>query len=402
MARTACQAVLLFLAVSCSALLTGPDTGALDALTFVLPSLLTAQDEWTTAVASVASLNDGLWAAQNSSAAEQPWIASPHLPGLETVVNTSCPACAALAVNLTNAGGVATLPTCTAADEGTVFLMKVYGLSYAGCASHCCSSVACAAFAWYVTSDQGTLCQTFSAAYSVGPQPWPAGDVVFAQVRRALSCVWLGRRPPHTCARVCRAAPSELPRQPSTSSRPACAQGLSSAALRPAVTSSCENGGIGPAAAVPPSSSAPARCLPSLPHSFPRADGTTRLSTIRGQSPASEPWQGTVRDAVLAVAVNGEPFAVRLRPFGGLQPVPSLVWASAFPVARLGFLGLALYVRRLEREEGERAASGGHPSAVLCRPTRRCGLAMPTGATHPPSSIPCGHPPLPPRGRPPS
>jgi hypothetical protein len=128
------------------------NTDALDALTFVLPSSLSVDDAWVPAVAAVASLNDGLWAAANSSAAEQPWIASPHLPGLETVVNTSCPTCAALVVNLTNAGGVATLPTCTAADEGTVFLMKVYGLSYAGCASHCCSSDACAAFAWRALS----------------------------------------------------------------------------------------------------------------------------------------------------------------------------------------------------------------------------------------------------------
>ena len=35
-----------------------------------------------------------------------------------------------------------------------------------------------------------------------------------------------------------------------------------------------------------------------------RADGKFYLSTIRGQSPASEPWQGTVRDAILASVRN--------------------------------------------------------------------------------------------------
>lgn len=175
------SSLLCVLALVCGAL-SAPDTRALDELTFILPSLLRADDEWTTAVASVDSLNDGLWAAANTTTPEQPWILAPHPAGIETVVNTSCPDCAPYIVNMTNTGGVATLPTPTAADEGSVFLMKVYGLDYSGCASHCCSSIACAAFAWYISSDEGTLCQTFTANYSVGPQPWPDGNVLFAQV----------------------------------------------------------------------------------------------------------------------------------------------------------------------------------------------------------------------------
>lgn len=58
--------------------------------------------------------------------------------------------------------------------------------------------------------------------------------------------------------------------------------------------------------------------------------------------------QGTVRDAVLAVAINRTPYVVRVSPFGGLSPVPRLVYHDAFPVARLGFLNMSLCVLQNE------------------------------------------------------
>lgn len=74
-----------------------------------------------------------------------------------------------------------------------------------------------------------------------------------------------------------------------------------------------------------------------------RADGTFHKSTIRNQSPASEPWQGTVRDAVLAVAINGNAHVIRLQPFGNISGVPQLIYGGSFPVAKLSFLNMSLY-----------------------------------------------------------
>lgn len=74
-----------------------------------------------------------------------------------------------------------------------------------------------------------------------------------------------------------------------------------------------------------------------------RADGTFHLSTIQNQSPAGEPWQGVIRDFILAVAVNGVPYVVRLQPLGGITNVPSIVYSGQYPVSKLEFLGLSLY-----------------------------------------------------------
>ena len=74
-----------------------------------------------------------------------------------------------------------------------------------------------------------------------------------------------------------------------------------------------------------------------------RADGTFHKSSIRNQALSAEPWLGIVRDAVLAVAINGKPFVVRLEPFGNISAVPSLVYHDRFPVAKLSFLDMSLY-----------------------------------------------------------
>jgi hypothetical protein len=241
-------------------------TAPLDALLFYAPSTLTPAAFAATraAVNALPSLNAGLWAAANSTRAEAPFIFPPHPPGMEIIVNTSAaPACTSGAANLSSAGGVATLPT--GADD--VALGKVYGLSFAECVSWCCSTAACAAVAFYETDDEGLLCQGYTAAFATGPQPFPAAHVRFAQGAA------LATAP---------AAEDDV------------ANGLRSGTWL---------GGLGTGG-----------------YEL-RADGRAHLSTIRNQHPAGEPWEGPLRDFVLAVALDGVAHAVALQPVGGLSPV---------------------------------------------------------------------------------
>ena len=154
------------------------DTFALDSLTFYSESLLTPESSYRAVLASIPSLNAGLWAAANTTLPEQPFSLPPHVPALELVVNTSAsPLCIDTLQNMSSAGGTATLPT------GPGYLGKHSGLArdFAECASLCCSSLSCAALAYSETSDEGPLCQLYQQGYATGPQPFPAGPVQFAQ-----------------------------------------------------------------------------------------------------------------------------------------------------------------------------------------------------------------------------
>jgi hypothetical protein len=261
-------------------------TSPLDQLAFYGPSTLTPNSSYRTVVAQTPSLNSGLWAAANSTRAEQPFIFPPHAAGMELVVNTSAsPACMGTLANMSSAAGVATLPT------GPGFQGIFLGLSsFSECASLCCSQSQCAAFAFYETADEGALCQAYASGYATGPQPFPAGRVLFAQ-GAAL-------------------ATAPLPQDD----------------LQNGLRSGTYLGGLGTGG-----------------YEL-RADGTAHLSTTRNQAPSAEPWQGAVRDFALAVALDGDAFAVAVRPLAGLSPVPQLVYEAAFPVARFSFLGsLRLY-----------------------------------------------------------
>ena len=294
------------------------DTSALDDVAFYAPSTVLASDSFGARVVAMTSLNDGLWAAANSSLAEQPFIAAPHERGVEWVLNFSAPAAAAPGAfaNTSNAGGVATLPTAAG------FLGIAYDVSWPECVALCFNTATCAAWAWYETAAGSRMgstgsrfaassggagagagagvgagvgasqqqCNFFAAPFGTGPQPWPSGNVLFAQ-GGALSG----------------AAPAQVD---------AVADGLRSGAWL---------GGLGTGG-----------------YEL-RADGTFHLSTLRNQGPASEPWLGVVRDMVLAVRVNGAAHVARLAPFGGLAGVPQLVYAARVPLARLQFLGLSLY-----------------------------------------------------------
>ena len=75
---------LLLLALELAA----ADTSALDAIEFYPSSgPLLATESWGPAVIAVASLNDGLWAAANTTLAETPFSKPPHPRGIETVLN---------------------------------------------------------------------------------------------------------------------------------------------------------------------------------------------------------------------------------------------------------------------------------------------------------------------------
>eukprot|EP00936_MAST-01D_sp_MAST-1D-sp1_P001493 g1493.t1 len=278
--------VFLTLNVVCTMALqiAAADTSALDTIDFY-PSCgpLLATDSWGPAVVSVASLNDGLWAAANTTGAETPFSKPPHPPGIETVLNYSAsPVCLNALTNLSDmAPGVATLPT--SGDAG-VQLGKVYDLSFEQCASHCCTAQNCSAFAWYDTVSQGRLCQPFTRGYSTGPQPYAPG----AEIRAAVGGVLGAGHAPAAVDHI--------------------ANGLRSGTFL---------GGVGTGG-----------------YEL-RADGTFHLSTLRNQSPAAEPWQGTVRDAVLAVSLDGTAHVVRLRPFGNISAVPQIVYQERFPIAKL-------------------------------------------------------------------
>lgn len=261
------------------------DTSPLDTLRFYSPTVLTPTSTFKTIVASIPSLNAGLWSAANTTRAERPFSLPPHSPGMELVVNTSAsPQCTGAATNMSSTGGIATLPT------GSSFLGIYSSLTFEECVSFCCSTARCSAIAHYVTTDEGELCQAYGKGYITGPQPFPSGHVTFAQ-GVALTT------PPLQYDDI--------------------GNGLRSGTYL---------GGLGTGG-----------------YEL-RADGTFHLSTIRNQGPASEPWQGTLRDFVLSVGVNSQSFAVALRPIFGLSPVPQLVYEDAFPVAKLQFLlGLQLY-----------------------------------------------------------
>lgn len=76
-----------------------------------------------------------------------------------------------------------------------------------------------------------------------------------------------------------------------------------------------------------------------------RADGKMYHSTIRNQDMAGEPWQGTVRDFLMVVTLNGVPYSIQIgTTFAGLTPVPQLVYQGLFPLSKLSFLGMSLYM----------------------------------------------------------
>ena len=260
-------------------------SSSLDSLRFYGPSLLTPASAYRTIVARLPSLNAGLWSSANTTQAEQPFIHPPHGPGMELVVNTSASAaCTGTYSNFSTVAGTATLPT------GAGYQGIFEGLSFSECVSLCCSQSQCAAFAYYVTADEGLLCQTYSAGYATGPQPFPSGHVQFAQ-GGALTTAPLAQDD-----------------------------------LQNGLRSGTYLGGMGTGGYEV------------------RADGSVHLSTTRNQAPSAEPWQGTVRDFVLAVALDGQAYAVSVRPLAGLSPLPQLVYEAAFPVAKFTFLGtLRLY-----------------------------------------------------------
>ena len=91
--------------------------------------------------------------------------------------------------NMSNVGGIATLPT----NHG--FLSIVYAVSWEQCFAHCCATSGCVTWAFYETSTPSpTQCNFFGAAYDTGPQPWPSGNVHFAQGAVLVSPPSYGRR----------------------------------------------------------------------------------------------------------------------------------------------------------------------------------------------------------------
>jgi hypothetical protein len=260
----------------------GFDTSALDAVSFYSPSRVTADDDYGVRVVSLPSLNSGLWSCANCSAPEQPFARNE----MEWVLNFSAPTSLAPGAyaNMSNAGGVATLPT------GAGGLASISGpIALAQCVAVCFNTNSCAAWAWYALSGGATRCALFARGFGTGPQPWPSGGVEFAQGGAVTG------------------APA---------AQDSIADGLRSGTWL---------GGLGTGG-----------------YEL-RADGTFHLSTIRGQSPASEPWHGVVRDALLAGSGDGAAHVARLVPFGGLPGVPELVYSARMPLARLQFLGLALF-----------------------------------------------------------
>jgi hypothetical protein len=265
---------------------TTTSTRSLDRITFYRPSLVTSSDNYDTRVLDVPSLNSGLWSAANQTQAEKPFSNPPHGAGLEWVLNFTSPL-GMLYTNFSNSNGIATLPT------GDGYLAIAHGLTFNQCASHCANSADCAAWASYnvSTSNRETdlLCQYYSSGYSLGPQSWPSGNVLFAQGAKLDSQI---------------------------STEDVIANGLRSGVWL---------GGLGTGG-----------------YEI-RADGSFHLSTIRNQSPASEPWHGLVRDFVLAYSINGNAHVVKLSAFGGLPGVDQIVYSSRVPLARLEFANLTLY-----------------------------------------------------------
>ena len=318
--------VLLLVALSQPAAsdIGGADTGALDRLVFGEASTVRATDRYRTTGMALPSLNAGLWSKANVTQPERRFSSGgcafrfppepcvdtdsqvilltaasslvslvAHRSGqMESVLNLSASASCTSTVKLLPAKpgaggkGVATLPCAAdAASALTTSLGTANGLTLDECKSHCCSQLNCSAFAWYDTA-KGLLCSTFTQAHILGPQPFGPGTNCRTAQGGQLT--------------VAAAAEDQV------------ANGLRSGTWL---------GGVGTGG-----------------YEI-RADGTFHLSTIRNQSPAAEPWQGIVRDLVLAVSVDGEAHVVRLKPFGNLSAVPQIIYDDAFPVARLRFLG---------------------------------------------------------------
>ena len=258
------------------------DTSALDSLHFYRPSLLRSVDTFITVPYQPESLNSNLWAASNISSAEIPFATSNS--ALEWVVNATFPT---QFTNMTTVAGVATLPT--AAEDSASFLGIFHTLTFQQCASVCGSTAHCVAFAYYELPDAGLLCQVYAMGFLTGPQPFPTSNVAFAQGGELVFDT---------------AVDEDM-----------IANGLRSGTWL---------GGLGTGG-----------------YEI-RADGSFALSTIANQSPAGEPWQGTVRDFVLCVAVDGVPFLMRTLPLHGgtgsnssVPPTPYLIYSASFPVARL-------------------------------------------------------------------
>jgi uncharacterized protein (DUF608 family) len=76
-----------------------------------------------------------------------------------------------------------------------------------------------------------------------------------------------------------------------------------------------------------------------------KADGKMYLSTIRNQDMAGEPWQGTVRDFAIVVSVNSVIYSIRIDSSVPLAaPVPTLVYQGLYPLSKLTFLDMSLYM----------------------------------------------------------
>jgi len=289
----AAAATAALLLLCCAAADATSATAALEQLSFGEPSVVRATDEYATVSVTQPSLNAGLWSAASIINAEVPFAVTqsshvlPGSPGgggvMESVLNLSAaPSCTATVKLLPiqkaskpNTGGVATLPT---SGSATCSLGTAHGLAYEQCVSHCCSQLNCSAFAWYDMLDGGAVtgrCQTYTRDYTVGPQGFGPTQPVRAAQGGVLTV------PP--------AQNDDI------------ANGLRSGTWL---------GGVGTGG-----------------YEI-RADGSFHLSTIRNQSPAAEPWQATMRDMVLAVAVDGTPRLYKTRlicSFPSVRPESVLV-----------------------------------------------------------------------------
>jgi hypothetical protein len=257
------------------------NTLALSSISFYTSSHIASDDQYMNSIIEVPSLNSNLWSATNQTLAEKPFSNPPHIPGLEWVINVTTSINLEY-INFTNSNGIATLPT------GNGYLAIAHGLTFIQCAAHCSNSANCAAWASYQVLDD-YLCQYYTSDYSLGPQSWPSGNVLFAQGARLINQIVTEDN---------------------------IANGLRSGTWL---------GGLG-----------------TNGYEI-RADGTFHLSTIRNQSPASEPWQGTVRDMVLAFSINGIANVVRLSNYSGIQGVDEIIYSDRVPISRFEFANLTLY-----------------------------------------------------------
>ena len=192
-------------------------------------------------------------------------------------------------------------------SDPSVALSTALGLDFDQCVGHCCTAMGCAAVGWTAAAGNGSpsTCATFALGFDeVAHQAQPSSSSRSSSRRR--------RSPPGVVPRPVQGAVLATP--------PADVDHIANG-----LRSGTYLGGVGTGG-----------------YEL-RADGTFHKSTVRNQALSAEPWQGVVRDAVLAVAVDGVPFVVRLRPFGNISAVPSLVYHDRFPLAKLSFLNMSLY-----------------------------------------------------------